>query len=86
MDINALTIERRGKKDCVLIAKNLDTLVGIVPTKKKAETSQSPLSYTPPISKKLPAKELYVHIHSLTTMLNEDEKEEFYKEAEKEGF
>ena len=35
MDIDALTIERRRKKDCVLIAKNLDTLVGIVPTKKK---------------------------------------------------
>ena len=38
------------------------------------------------VSKKLPAKELYAHICSLTAMLNEDEKEEFYQEAEKEGF
>ena len=56
------------------------------PNKKKAETSQSPPSYTSPILKKLPAKKLYVHIRSLTAMLNEDEKGEFYQEAEKEGF
>ena len=85
MDINALTIERRGKKDCFNCEKP-GHLSRDCPNKKKAETSQSPLFYTPPISKKLPAKELYVHIHSLTTMLNEDEKEEFYQEAEKEGF
>jgi hypothetical protein len=32
------------------------------------------------------AKELYTHIRSLTALMNEEEKEEFYKEAETEGF
>jgi hypothetical protein len=32
------------------------------------------------------AKELYMHIRSLTALMNETEKEEFYSEAEKEGF
>ena len=32
------------------------------------------------------AKELTAHIRSLTALLNEEEKTEFYDEAEKEGF
>ena len=36
--------------------------------------------------KKMTAKELMAHIRSLTALLNEEEKTEFYDEAEKEGF
>ena len=32
------------------------------------------------------AKELYTHIRSLTTLMNDKEREEFYREAKKEGF
>ena len=88
MDIDALTIERRGemmKKGLCFNCEKPGHLSRDCPNKKKAETSQSPLSYTPLVSKKLPAKELYAHIRSLTAILN-DEKEEFYQEAEKEGF
>ena len=49
-----------------------------------ASPSSSPPSYSPP--KKMNAKELYTHIRSLTALMNEEEKEEFYDEAEKEGF
>ena len=47
-------------------------------------SSSSPPSYSPP--KKMNAKELYTHIRSLTALMNKEEKEEFYDEAEKEGF
>ena len=78
--------EKWWKRDYVSIARNRDTLVEIALTKKKGKAPQSPPSYTPPAPKKLATKELYTHICSLTAMLNEDEKEEFYQEAEKEGF
>ena len=32
------------------------------------------------------AKELYAHIWSLTTQMDDEEKERFYDKAEKEGF
>ena len=41
---------------------------------------------TPATPKKMTAKELTAHIRSLTALLNEEEKTEFYDEAEKEGF
>ena len=57
------------------------------PDKRKTGTSQSPPSYSPAApTKKLAAKELYPHIRSLTALLNDEEKEEFYQEAKKEGF
>lgn len=51
---------------------------------KKGKTK----SYTPPpsTSKKMNAKELYTHIRSLTAQMDDEEKEKFYDEAEKEGF
>ena len=57
------------------------------PGKKKPlspSTSSAPPSYSPP--KKMGAKEFYTHICSITALMSEDEKEEFYQEAEKEGF
>ena len=41
---------------------------------------------TPATPKKMTAKELTAHIRSLTALLNDEEKTEFYDEAEKEGF
>ena len=41
---------------------------------------------TPTTPKKMMAKELTAHIQSLTALLNDEEKTEFYNEAEKEGF
>ena len=41
---------------------------------------------TPATPKKMTAKELMAHIRSLTALLNDKEKTEFYDEAEKEGF
>ena len=41
---------------------------------------------TPATPKKMTAKELTAHIQSLTALLNDEEKTEFYDEAEKEGF
>ena len=41
---------------------------------------------TPATPKKMTAKELMAHIRSLMALLNEEEKTEFYDEAEKEGF
>ena len=43
----------------------------------------TPASTTP---KKMMAKELTAHIRSLTALMNDEEKTEFYDEAEKEGF
>ena len=36
--------------------------------------------------KKMNGKELLAHIRSLTMQMDDDEKEKFYDEAEKEGF
>ena len=36
--------------------------------------------------RKMNGKELHTHICSLTAMMDEEEKEKFYDEAEKEGF
>ena len=46
-------------------------------------TISAPIPTTP---KKMMAKELTAHIRSLTALLNDEEKTEFYDEAEREGF
>ena len=59
------------------------------PEKKGKTTTQSTATTpapTPATPKKMTAKELTAHIRSLTALLNEDKKTEFYDEAEKEGF
>ena len=91
MDVDALTIDKRTeymkKGLCFGCGKgghlNRDCPDRKKPTVYKATTSAPP-SYSPP--KKMAAKELYTHIRSLTALMNEEEKEEFYQEAEKEGF
>ena len=60
------------------------------PEKKGKATTPQPTATiptpTPATPKKMTAKELTAHIRSLTALLNEDEKTEFYNEAEQEGF
>ena len=58
------------------------------PEKKGKTTVPQPTTSapTPTAPKKMTAKELTAHIRSLTALLNEEEKTEFYDEAEKEGF
>ena len=43
-------------------------------------------STTTTVPKKMTVKELTAHIRSLTALLDQEEKDEFYNEAEKEGF
>ena len=56
---------------------------GKTATPQSTTTTPTPTPATP---KKMTAKELTAHICSLTALLNEEEKTEFYDEAEKEGF
>ena len=55
---------------------------------KTAVSQSTPIisTLTPATPKKMTAKELTAHIQSLTALLNDEEKTEFYDEAEKEGF
>ena len=79
MDVDALTVEKREeamKKGLCFGCGKPGHLNKDCPNKKKTP-------YTP---KKMAPKELYAHIRSLTAVMNEEEKEEFYQEAEKEGF
>jgi Ty3 transposon capsid-like protein/Zinc knuckle len=81
MDIDALTVEKREemmRKGQCFGCGETGHLNRDCPKKKKPAKPFSP--------KKMGAKELYTHIRSLTALMNDEEKEEFYQEAEKEGF
>ena len=92
--LGALTIEQRTemmKKGLCFGCGKHGHLSRDCPDKRKSAipstatpSSSSPPSYSPP--KKMNAKDLYTHIRSLPALMNEEEKEEFYDEAEKEGF
>lgn len=62
---------------------------GLPPKKGKPATPSTPvtsLTSTTIHPKKMTAKELTTHFQSLTALLNDKEKTEFYDKAEKEGF
>ena len=88
MDVDALSVEKQAemmkKGLCFNCGKPGHLSRDCEEKKKKPTTSTSPPTYTPP--KKMTPKELYTHIGSFTTQMSEDEKEQFYQEAEKEGF
>ena len=77
------------KKGLCFRCKKAGHLSWDCPEKKEKPMTPSTLA-TPSTStttpKKMMAKELTAHIQSLTALLNNEEKIEFYDEAEKEGF
>ena len=97
MDIDAMTTEQREeamKKGLCFGCGKQGHLGRDCPTKKRPMTSSTPLSYAstwaPTLmnnqKKKMSGKELYAHIRNLTAIMDEEEKEKFYNEAEEEGF
>ena len=86
MDVDALNVEKRNemmKKGLCFRCEKPRHLSRDCPN-NAASTSTAPPSYSPP--KKMGGKELYTHIRSLTALMSQEEKDEFYKEAEEEGF
>ena len=85
---NTMTNEERTelmKKGLCFRCKKPGHLSCDCPDKKgKTPPAQTPANTSTP--KKMTAKELTAHIQSLTALLDENEKNEFYNEAKKEGF
>ena len=98
MDINAMSTEQRDeamKKGLCFGCGKQGHLSRDCPTKKRPTmTNSMPPSYaltwapasTSTQKKKMNGKELHTHIQSLMAMMDKEEKEKFYDEAEKEGF
>ena len=96
MDIDAMTTEQweeAMKKGLCFGCGKQGHLSKDCPTKKRPTTTSTPPSYASTWAttsmnnqKKMSRKELYVHIWSLTAIMNEEEKEKFYKKAKEEGF
>ena len=88
MDVDVLSVKKQAemmkKGQCFNCRKMGHLSRDCNEKKKKLTTSFSLPTYTPP--KKMMPKEMYTHICSFTTQMNEDEKEQLYQEAEKEGF
>ena len=86
MDVDLLSTEKRDeamrKGLCFGCGKHRHLNWDCI-DKKKTTRAYTPI---PSTSKKMNAKELYAHIRSLTAQMDEEEKERFYDEAEKEGF
>ena len=89
MDIDLLSTEKRDevmrKELCFGCGKH-GHLNRDCPDKRKTTRAYTPNPSTPSAPKKMNAKELYAHIQSLTAQMDDEEKERFYDEAEKEGF
>jgi hypothetical protein len=79
MDIDMLTTEQREemmRKGLCFVCRKPGHISKDCPDKKKPTNAP----------KKMNGKELLAHIRSLTTNMDDEEKEKFYDEAEKEGF
>ena len=95
MDIDTMTTEQREeamKKGLCFGCGKQGHLSRDCLMKKKPTTSSTPPSYastwalTSMNKKKMNGKELYAHIQGLMAMMDKEEKEKFYNEAEEEGF
>ena len=79
MDVDAMSIEKRNKlikKGASFRCKKPGHLSKDCPTKNKIN------GIPQEVQKKMTPREMYKHIRSLTAQLNEEEKTEFFKEAE----
>ena len=79
MDVDAMSIEERNeliKKGACFRCKKMGHLSKDCPTRNKTT------GHTQEVQKKMTPKEMYKHIRSLTAQLNDEEKMEFFKEAE----
>ena len=78
------------KKDLCFRCQKGGHLSQDCPEKKGKATISQPMATaptpTPAVPKKMMAKELTAHIQSLTALLNDNQKTEFYNKAEQEGF
>ena len=83
MDVDVMSMEERNdlmKKGVCFRCKKPGHLSKDCLTKNRTGTTWQENQ------KKMTPKEMYKHIRSLTAQLNEEEKTEFFKEAEEEGF
>ena len=83
MDVDTMSIEERKKlmkKGACFRCKKTGHLSKDCLTRNKTNRT------TQEVQKKMTPKEMYKHIQSLTTQLNDEEKMEFFKKAEEEGF
>ena len=83
MDVDAMSMEERNdlmKKGACFGCKKPGHLSKDCPMKNRTSTTSQENQ------KKMTPKEMYKHIRSLTAQLNKEEKTEFFKEAEEEGF
>lgn len=86
MDVDTMSVERRDecmKKGLCFGCGEQGHLSKDCPKKKRKQIVERPKIEE---KKKMNPKELYAHVRALTAMMDEKEKEEFYDEAEKEGF
>ena len=89
MDVDLLSTEKRDeamRKGLCFGCRKHGHLNWDCPEKKKTTRTYTPIPSTSSTPKKMNARELYAHIQSLTTQMDDEEKERFYDEAEKEGF
>ena len=83
MDVDAMSIEEQNKlmkKGACFRCKKMGHL------SKDCLTRNKTTGNTQEVQKKMTPKKMYKHIWSSTAQLNDEEKMEFFKEAEEEGF
>ena len=86
MDVDLLSTEKRDesmRKGLCFGCRKHGHLNQDCPDRKKMTRTYTPI---PSTSNKMNVKELYAHIQSLTAQMDDEEKERFYDEAEKEDF